>query len=266
MRIGKSISRLFAVLLASFGLIFFSPRGFAQSAVRDDFPYGGERGVLYEHFTQAEWNDSNFATPEVMKTWQDRRYGMFIHFGITARAQKDLSWGSIGQRYAPDSPSIMANGEQRSEEWTAWPADMRLAKFNAKEWVEIARRAGFKYIVVTTKHHEGFHMWDTAEEASPLVDIDLENTANVTGILVQNADSQYAQKRLDTLGASISVDGKEWVQVWQADKSQKTWAIPVTSMIAGACVPGHPARFIRLQTHPVKPDALLLKQLEIWGN
>ena len=37
-----------------------------------------------------------------------------------------------------------------------------LEKFNAREWVEIAWRTGFKCIVVTTKHHEGFHMWDTA--------------------------------------------------------------------------------------------------------
>ena len=151
-------ARIFAgaILLAQAATIL------AQSAVRDDFPNGKERGELFEHFSQAEWDGSNFATPEVMKAWQNRRYGMFIHFGITARAQKDLSWGSIGQRYAPDAPSIMANGQKRTEEWTTWPADMKLEKFDAKEWVNIARRAGFKYIVVCTKHHEGFHMWDTA--------------------------------------------------------------------------------------------------------
>jgi alpha-L-fucosidase len=134
---------------------------FSQSSVRDEFPTGNQRGILFEHFTKEQWDSSNFATPEVMKVWQDRRYGMFIHFGITSKANKDLSWGSINQRYAPDSPSIMANGQKRTEEWTNWPKDMKLEKFNAKEWVEIAKRAGFKYIVVTTKHHEGFHMWDT---------------------------------------------------------------------------------------------------------
>lgn len=133
----------------------------AQHAVRDDFPNGKGQGVLFEHFTREEWEASNFAKPEDIKTWRDRRFGMFIHFGITSRAKQDLS-GSIAQRYAPDAPGIMANGEKRTEEWTTWPADMKLEKFNAREWVEIAKRAGFKYIVVTTKHHEGFHMWDTA--------------------------------------------------------------------------------------------------------
>ena len=135
---------------------------FAQHAVRDDFPNGWGQGVRFEHFTREQWDASNFAAPEVMQAWQDRRYGMFIHFGITSQAQKDLSWGSIAQRYPPDAPGIMANGERRTETWTTWPAEMKLEKFNAREWVQIARRAGFKYIVVTTKHHEGFHMWDTA--------------------------------------------------------------------------------------------------------
>lgn len=145
---------------ASLGAL--SPPALAQWAVRDEFPNGKLRGELYEHFTAEQWAASNFASPEAMKSWQDRRYGMFIHFGITAKAERDLSWGSINPRYAPDSPGIMANGQKRTEAWTTWPGDMKLEKFNAREWVETARRAGFKYIVVTTKHHEGFHMWDTA--------------------------------------------------------------------------------------------------------
>jgi hypothetical protein len=76
---------------------------------------------------------------------------MFIHFGITSKANKDLSWGSINQRHAPDSPSILANGQKRTEAWTTWPQDMKLERFNAREWVAISRRAGFQYIVVCTK-------------------------------------------------------------------------------------------------------------------
>lgn len=149
-------------LLPLFAALLLSTPALAQSAVRDDFPNGKLRGELYEHFTKERWEASNFADAKAMEAWQDRRYGMFIHFGITAKANKDLSWGSISPRYAPDSPGIMANGQKRAEAWTAWPKDMKLEKFNAKEWVEIAQKAGFKYIVVTTKHHEGFHMWDTA--------------------------------------------------------------------------------------------------------
>jgi alpha-L-fucosidase len=135
----------------------------AQYAVRDEFPNGQNRGVLYEHFTGEEWDASNFASPKAIKRWESLRYGMFIHFGITSKPENaDLSWGSINPRYAPDSPGITANGKFRTEDWVNWPTAMKLEKFNAKEWVELAKRAGFKYIVVCTKHHEGFHMWNTA--------------------------------------------------------------------------------------------------------
>lgn len=155
MKILPILSALFAFALASPAL--------AQHATRDDFPNGRQGGVTFEHFTKERWDASNYAKPDDMKTWQDRRYGMFIHFGITAKPERgDLSWGSISPRYAPDKPGIMANGQKRAEAWTAWPKDMKLEKFDAKEWVAIAQKAGFKYIVVTTKHHEGFHMWDTA--------------------------------------------------------------------------------------------------------
>ena len=90
----------------------------AQSAVRDGFPTSHERGNLYEYFTNEQWESSNYASTAVMKEWQDRRYGMFIHYGITSKANKDLSWGSIATRYAPDSPGITANGQKRTEEWT----------------------------------------------------------------------------------------------------------------------------------------------------
>jgi alpha-L-fucosidase len=135
---------------------------YAQHAVRDEFPNGKLRGELYEHFTAGQWESSNFAPPDAIKAWEGLRYGMFIHFGITSKPENaDLSWGSISSRYAPDSPGITANGKLRTGEWVNWPKDMKLEKFNAKEWVEIAQKAGFRYIVVCTKHHEGFHMWDT---------------------------------------------------------------------------------------------------------
>ena len=69
-----------------------------------------------------------------------------------------------------------------------------------------------------------------------------------------------------TLRASISLDGKQWTEVWQAEKAAKCWEVPITEYVSGAQIPGRLARFIRLQTHPAKPDCLLLKQVEVWGK
>ncbi|SDR65393.1 alpha-L-fucosidase [Polaribacter sp. KT25b] len=71
-----------------------------------------------------------------MQKWVDAKYGLFIHWG-PQRA---------GGEY-----------EISSEVSNAFnPVD-----FNAKEWVSIAKRLGFKYIVITAKHHAGFSMFDS---------------------------------------------------------------------------------------------------------
>jgi len=151
---------LFATTIAT--LLTVSSQAYAQSAVRDEFPNGGKRGHRFEYFTKEQWESSNYATPEAMKAFQDLRYGMFLCFGPTVKSKKDLSWGAVNPRYAPDTRSNMANGQLRTEPWTTWYKEMTLENFNATEWVEIAQKSGFKYIVIITKHHDGFHMWDTA--------------------------------------------------------------------------------------------------------
>ena len=81
-------------LFAGAALLALAAPTFAQSAVRDEFPTGKLRGERYEHFTKEQWEASNFAAPEAMKAWQDRRYGMFIHFGITSKPENGICRGA----------------------------------------------------------------------------------------------------------------------------------------------------------------------------
>lgn len=117
------------------------------------------RDYLYQPFTQQQWNDSSKASPEQMRWFKDARYGMFIHVGLSSYIDQDLSWGVCHTRKAPD----FGTGPIADEEWTKWGNELKFEKFDAKRWVEIAKAAGFKYLVVITKHHDGFHMWDTQE-------------------------------------------------------------------------------------------------------
>ncbi len=112
----------------------------------------------YQPFTQAEWNASNFASAKDMQWFNDARYGMFISYGLSSYVNKDLSWPIIINHKMPD-PS---NGDYPDSAWQkTWPSLWKLEKFNAAEWVQIAKDAGMKYMVIIVKHHDGFHMWDT---------------------------------------------------------------------------------------------------------
>jgi len=82
-----------------------------------------------------------------LEEWKDARFGMFIHWGPVSLRGTEISW-SRGR-------------EIPVEEYDSLYRQFNPVCFDAEEWVKIAREAGMKYMVFTSKHHDGFCMWDT---------------------------------------------------------------------------------------------------------
>src|ERR1017187_6457432 len=80
--------------------------------------------------------------PEAMKNWQDKRFGMFIHWGPVSLTAKEIGWSR--------------GTETPIEVYDNLYKQFNPTNFNADEWVKVATDAGIKYIVLTTKHHDGF--------------------------------------------------------------------------------------------------------------
>ena len=92
-----------------------------------------------------------------MKWWRESRFGMFIHWGVysvPAGTYKGKQIGGIGEW-------IMNTGKIPVADYRAFAKEFNPVKFNADEWVRTARDAGMKYIVITSKHHDGFAMFDS---------------------------------------------------------------------------------------------------------
>jgi alpha-L-fucosidase len=90
-----------------------------------------------------------FATKEQrLEYWKDCRFGMFIHWGPISLKGTEISW-SRGGKGIP------------IEEYDNLYRKFNPVLFNADEWVKLAKDAGMKYVVFTSKHHDGFCMWDT---------------------------------------------------------------------------------------------------------
>jgi alpha-L-fucosidase len=79
--------------------------------------------------------------------FQDARFGLFIHWGV---------YSVLG-----DGEWVMNNRKMTVEEYEKLPAKFNPTEFNVKEWVALAKAAGMKYITITSKHHDGFAMWDS---------------------------------------------------------------------------------------------------------
>ncbi len=92
-----------------------------------------------------------------MAWWRDAKFGMFIHWGVysvPAGFYQDKPVAGIGEW-------IMNRGKIPMEEYQQYAKEFNPVKFDAGQWVKIAKDAGMKYIVITSKHHDGFAMFDT---------------------------------------------------------------------------------------------------------
>lgn len=82
-----------------------------------------------------------------MKWWTEARFGMFIHWGLYA---------------LPARHEWVKNHEQLTDaEYQKYFDHFNPDLFNPQEWARLAKLAGMKYFVITTKHHEGFCLWDS---------------------------------------------------------------------------------------------------------
>lgn len=103
---------------------------------------------------------------ERLRWWEDARFGMFIHWGIysvPAGFWKGQPIASLGEW-------IMRNARIPIDEYELIAKQFNPVKFNAREWVEIAKAAGMRYIVITSKHHDGFAMFNSPSTPYNIVD------------------------------------------------------------------------------------------------
>jgi alpha-L-fucosidase len=123
-------------------------------------------GNLFYRITAVDKNGNESVASEPvsiaarMQWWRDARFGMFIHWDMSSVAGTEISWSRLGPKPLDGSWGSPA-GTGGDSVYDNLYKRFNPAKFNAKEWVRIAKDAGMKYMVFTTKHHGGFAMWDT---------------------------------------------------------------------------------------------------------
>ncbi len=102
----------------------------------------------------------SMAQADRMQWWRDARFGMFIHWDMSSVAGTEISWSRLGPKPLDGSWGGPA-GSGGDPVYDNLYKQFNPTQFDAKEWVALAKEAGMKYIVFTTKHHGGFSMWDT---------------------------------------------------------------------------------------------------------
>ncbi len=131
------------------------------------------------------------ADEDALQIWQDRRFGMFIHWGPVSLKGTEIGW-SRGAQIPQD-------------EYDNLYKQFNPTKFDADAWARTAKAAGMKYVVITTKHHDGFCLWP-----SKYTDYDIGNTPFKRDVLKEL--SQACRRQGLAFGTYYSVC--DW---WHAD-------------------------------------------------
>jgi alpha-L-fucosidase len=99
-------------------------------------------GMLLSAGLQAQTYTPAPANLEARKVFQDNKYGLFVHWGLSSMLG-DGEW-------------VMNNRNIRVEDYKRLQPAFYPGRFDANEWVQTAKKAGMKYIVFITRHHDGF--------------------------------------------------------------------------------------------------------------
>ncbi|MFT3684657.1 MAG: alpha-L-fucosidase [Phycisphaerales bacterium] len=95
---------------------------------------------------------------ERMAWWNDARFGMFIHWGVysvPAGTWNDKTTGG-------PSEWLMQSLKVPTSEYVKFADGFTADKYDPAAWAKLAKQAGMKYVVITSRHHDGFCLWDSA--------------------------------------------------------------------------------------------------------
>lgn len=115
------------------------------------------------------------ASPAAYERWRDLKYGLRIHWGIYSQYGFEASW-----------PVLKMANEKKQEYFDSYKR-FNPTRFDAEEWMQLFERCGLKCFAFTTKHHDGFSMWDTKTRVKRRV-----NWAAPGGPKIEECDLAYS--------------------------------------------------------------------------
>ena len=119
------------------------------------------------------------AGEQTVQQWRELKFGLFIHWGPVSLKGTEIGWSRGGERRGRSG-----TGSIPVEIYDNLYKQFNPVKFDAEQWVQIAKDAGMKYLVFTSKHHDGFCMFD-----SKLTDYKITNSPFGRDVVKELADA-----------------------------------------------------------------------------
>jgi alpha-L-fucosidase len=184
-------------------LIFLSITSFSMSIVAQN----------------VETNSGSKLNDPKMQWWREAKFGMFIHWGLYA-----VPSGKWGDK-TTYGEWLMHTAKIPRAEYSNLAIQFNPTKFNAEEWVKIAKVAGQKYMVITSKHHDGFAMFKSSDpynvvDATPFNRDVLKELADACRKNDMKLGFYYSQAQDWYHPGGAVANSKEWDETHIADMNK----------------------------------------------
>lgn len=121
-----------------------------------------QQGFVHGRSAEYMWPEEP-QVREKLDQWQDQKFGVLLHWGLYSVPGIVESWSicSEDEEWIPRDSTMEYNEYKK---WYWGLADQfNPTQFNPEQWAQVCKSAGMKYVVFTTKHHDGFNMFDTKQ-------------------------------------------------------------------------------------------------------
>ncbi len=143
-----------------------------------------------------------------LEWFKDQKFALFLHFGIYATAGIVESWGLSD---ADSSWSRFETPQLQGDDYRRFYFDLSRGfnptRFNAEEWADEAVKGGFKYVLLTTKHHDGFCLYDSKYTNYKVTDPSCPYAKNPNADIVKRF---FDASRARGLGISAYFSQADW--------------------------------------------------------
>lgn len=167
--------------------------------------------------------------------FKEAKYGMMIHFGLYSILAGEYEGKRMGKTIGE---WIQSYFRIPNEIYAKLASKFNPTEFDADEWVDIAIKAGMKYMVVTTKHHEGFALFKSEADRFNVVDAspfgrdiikELSDACHKRGLKFGIYYSQVLDWHEENAGgwdaSELNVEGMHWGNDWDfPDNSKKDFS------------------------------------------
>jgi alpha-L-fucosidase len=142
-------------------LLFLNTGIFAQTAGDEDkemLNRGKQRDQqTIDDAVNGWWTASMKTHEQRIQWWREAKFGMFIHWGIYSLPGGEWK----GKKVSGYAEHLMRKEKILRKDYLELAHQFNPVKFNAEQWILNAKKAGMKYFIITSKHHDGFAMFDS---------------------------------------------------------------------------------------------------------